>query len=273
MRRFPLMFLLLLIFASSIFGQSILLKTGQKIETQGVRLDRDLIMARVQVGSSSGEVGYKLEQIAKIEFPEPRALKSASDLLAQNEPEKALAEIEPVVKYYEPFKRIPGAWWAQAAAVKVSVLTALERIPESERLANELQNSKVDAETGRSVKLRLVTGLIQKKEFEKAIATCKDIIANDSEPSILAEAWIKKGDVLLAQRHFDSALLAYLHVPIFYADEKTFVPAALLGSGRAYWRLDDAERAKKSLNELITSYPKAPEAALAQSELQRIQNR
>ncbi|MEP7015545.1 MAG: tetratricopeptide repeat protein [Verrucomicrobiota bacterium] len=260
------------LFAYSAGAQSIILKAGQKIDTLGLRRDGDLIMGKVQVGTGSGEVGYKAEQIAKIEFPEPRALKAATGFLTQGQPEKALAEIDPVVRYYEPFKEVAGAWWAQAAAIKVSVLAALHREVEGETLTNEILKTVTDPETARSVQLRLAGGLIRKKEFEKAIAICNTAISQSGDTSILAEAWIKKGDVLLAQRQFDDALLAYLHVPVFYSDEKEFLPGALLGSARVYWRLDDAKRATKTLNDLIAAYPRSVEAALAQSELQKIDN-
>jgi TolA-binding protein len=59
-------------------------------------------------------------------------------------------------------------------------------------------------------------------------------------------------------------------VPIFYADEKLFQPAALLGSGRAYRRLNDKDRAKKSFNDLIAAFPQSAEAGVAQAELKRL---
>ena len=120
-------------------AQQITLKTGQKVDTLGVRRDGDLIMGKVQVGSGHGEVGYNVSQIASIDFPEPRGLKIAGELLAHDQPEKALAEIDPVVKYYEPFKEISGAWWSQSALIKVSVLAALRREAEAESLAAEIQ--------------------------------------------------------------------------------------------------------------------------------------
>jgi TolA-binding protein len=64
--------------------------------------------------------------------------------------------------------------------------------------------------------------------------------------------------------------MAYLHVPIFYQDEKIFLPAAMLGSARAYRRLNDNDRARKSLNELITAFPQSAEAAAAQTELKKL---
>jgi tetratricopeptide (TPR) repeat protein len=266
-----LLLMILLMIDSTAQAQLIILKTGQSIETQGMRRDGDMVMAKVQVGTGSGEVGYKVSQIAKIEFPEPRGLKTATDLLAQRQPEKALSEIEPVVAYYGPFKDVPGGWWSQAALVKISVLAALRRDGDAEALSDQIQKAVADPNTARAVQVRLSSGLIRKKEFEKAIAICDAAIKESTEPEILADAWVHKGDALAGLKEWEESLLAYLHVPVFYNDQAAFLPAAMLGSGRAYRYLDDAARARKSLNDLIAAYPKSPEAAVAQTELQKLQ--
>jgi TolA-binding protein len=87
---------------------------------------------------------------------------------------------------------------------------------------------------------------------------------------VLADAWVTKGNILLAKKEWDGALLAFLRVPVLYRQEKLFMPPALLGSARAYRRLDDIDRAKKSLQDLISAFPKSAEAAVAQSELQKL---
>ncbi|MGZ5503175.1 MAG: hypothetical protein ACXWGY_00810, partial [Chthoniobacterales bacterium] len=117
------------------FAQTIVLKTGQRVETLGVRRSGDKIMGKIEVGGSAGEVGQPISSIAKIEFPEPQGLKVAADLLSQGQSEKALAEVTPVLAFYEQFRDIPGAWWAQAAVIKVSALAALGRDVEAEPLA------------------------------------------------------------------------------------------------------------------------------------------
>jgi TolA-binding protein len=81
---------------------------------------------------------------------------------------------------------------------------------------------------------------------------------------------VRKGDGFLAQRQWDSAVLAYLHVPVFYPDEKLWMPPALLGSARAFRGLDDLDRAKKSVAELIAEFPKSPQAEIAQAELKKL---
>src|SRR6185312_11492316 len=111
---------------------------------------------------------------------------------------------------------------------------------------------------------------IKTGELDKAVAICDTAIKSSQDPTTLATAWIAKGDALLAQKEWDGALMAYLHVPVFYYDEKIFLPAALLGSGRAYRRLSDNDRAKKALNELIKAYPQSAEATSAQAELKKL---
>jgi tetratricopeptide (TPR) repeat protein len=266
-----LVLVIMLVFVKSIRGQAVILQTGEKIDAQSVRREADMVMARVQVGTGSGEVGYHLAQIAKIEFPEPRALKTASDLLGRAQPQKALAEIDPVVAYYAPFKTIVGSWWSQAALIKVSILSALQREADAEALATEIGKATTDPEAARGAQLRLMSALIRKGNFDKAIAICDAAIKESSDRATLANAWIAKGDALLAQKHADEALLAYLHVPVFYYDETVFVPAALLGSGRSYRRLDDKVNAKKAFTDLIATFPKTAEATVAQSELQKLE--
>jgi TolA-binding protein len=268
---FMLLVVLVIVIDPSALAQTIDLKTGQKVETTGVRREGDMIMGKVQVGSGSGEVGYHIPQIAKVEFPKPRGLAEASNLLSQGQPEKALSEIDQVVSYYEPFKDVPGAWWSQAALIKVSALSALHRDSEAEALAAEIQKFVTDPETARAAQLQLTADLIRKQDFEKAAKICDTAIKESTQAEILAEAWIKKGDLFYAQRRWDEALLAYLHVPVFYSDEKRFMPAALLGSGRAYGELDDDGRARKSFNELIATFPKSAEAAIAQTEIKKLE--
>ena len=265
-----LLLLLLLLAGDKLPAQTIVLTTGQRIDALGIRREGELILGKVQIGTGSGEVGYHIPQIAKVEFPEPRGLKEASDLLGQGHADKALAEINQVVSFYEPFKDVPGGWWAQAALIKVSSLGALGRDAEAESLAAQIEKSVADPETARAARLGLAAGLIRKENFEAAAKICDSTIKESARPDILAEAWVKKGDLLFAEKKWDEALIAYLHVPIFYPDEKLSLPRALLGSALSYLRLDDNDRAKKSLSELIDAFPKSAEAATAQIEIQKI---
>ena len=150
-------------------------------------------------------------------------------------------------------------------------LAALQRDAEAQPLAVEIQKNSTDPEVARAANLRIAASLVKKLEYEKAAEICDAAIKESTRPDVLADAWVTKGNLLLAQKEWDSALLAFLRVPVFYRDEKLFMPPAMLGSARAYRRLEDLERAKKSLNDLIATFPQSAEAALAKTELQKLQ--
>ena len=227
-------------------------------------------MGKVQVGPSSGEVGYQASTIAKIDFPQPPQLKTTEGYLGQDDWKKALGEIRPVVKYYEAFRDVPGNWWAQAALLEVSALIGLQLDKEAETLGDEIRKNSTDPETARTAQLQVVPGLLRKDNFEKALQLCDAAIKESTRPEVLAEAWVRKGDAFLAQRQWDGAVLAYLHVPVFFEAEKRWMPPALLGSARAFRGLEDLERAKKSLNDLTADYPKSAQAEIARAELQKL---
>ena len=269
--RLPSITLFLLsVLLSSVCAQQIILKSGQTVETRGLRRSGDMVMGKIEVAGSSGEVGYPVNSIARIAFPEPQGLKSAENLLSQGEGERAIAEVTPIITFYQGFRDIPGAWWGQAAVIKVSALAALGRDAEAEPLATEIQKNTTDPEIARAANLRIAAALVRKEEWEKAALICDAAIKESARPDVLADAWVTKGNLLLAQKQWDAALLAFLRVPVFYREEKLFLPPALLGSGRAYRRLEDLDRAKKSFNELIAAFPKSAEAALAQTEMQKL---
>ena len=268
---FPLLGLaLVVVLAPSAQAQTILLKTGQAIETKGARRSGDMVMIKVRVGASSGEVGYRASTIAKIDFREPFQLKTTAAFLSQGQAEKALAEIEPIVKSYEPFRDIPGNWWAPAALLKVSALSGMQLDKEAEKLGDEIRKNVIDPETARAAQLQLVAGLVRKDEYDKALQLCDNVIKESTKAEVLAEAWVHRGDVFLGQQQWPDAILAYLHVPVFYEGEKRWMPPALLGSARAFRSLEDLEEARRSLNDLTAGYPKSAQAEIARTELQKL---
>ncbi|MGH8093504.1 MAG: tetratricopeptide repeat protein [Chthoniobacterales bacterium] len=268
--RFTIVLAFLLVLVRPIQAQNILLKTGQTIETQGLRRAGDMVLGKIQVGSSSGEVRYRVSAISRIDFPEPPQLKTTAEFLTQGESKKALISIGPIVKYHGQFRDLTGNWWAQAALLEVSALSGMQLDKEAESLGDEIRKNVTDAETARAAQLQLVPELVRKEDFEKALQLCDAVIRKSAKPEVLAEAWVRKGDTFLAQRQWDSAVLAYLHIPIFYEDEKLWMAPALLGSARGFRGLEDWERAKQSFNDLTNQFPKSAQAGIARAELKKL---
>jgi tetratricopeptide (TPR) repeat protein len=100
----------------------------------------------------------------------------------------------------------------------------------------------------------------------QAMAIYDSVIDVSADPRVLAETWLDKGEALLAAKSYEPALMALLHIPVFYPDQRLLMPRALLGSARAFKGLEDFDRARDQLNELPDSYGASPESAAAKDE-------
>lgn len=254
-------------------GVTIILKDGKSIAASSLRRSGDNLMAKVQVGNGMGEIGYPVGNVARVTFPEPSELKIAASLLTQNKPSEALTQLAPVIAYYNPFRDVPGSWWSQAALLKLQALLALGRDKETEQLIGELASVSSDPESARMAKVQQAAAWTRKGEHDKALPVYDAVIKESKDHAVLSQAWLNKGHSLLAQKEYEPALLAYLHVPVFYPEQNLLVPAAMLGSGRALIGLDDRAEAETRLEELITRYPNSAEAAAAKTEIDKLKKK
>ncbi|MGB8353254.1 MAG: tetratricopeptide repeat protein [Chthoniobacteraceae bacterium] len=251
-------------------GLNITFKDGATTTAKALRRAGNDVMATVQVGTGVGEIGYSLGIIAKIDFPEPPQIKAAGGLLEQGKIVDALIQITPVVDYFSPFKDVPGNFWLQSAELKLRALIGLQRDQESTALLDEIVKAASDPEAVRFARVMLAASWARKGDHEKAIATYDEVINASTSQETLARAWLGKGDSMLALKDFDPALVAYLHVPVFYPGQKLLMPQALLGSARAYAGVDDPQDAEKTFDELLSQFPNSRETAIAKIELKKI---
>ena len=277
MMRLALLFTLALSIASH--GQTIpiLLKDGKKVVTKGVRRSGDTIMATNPAvdgaAALQGEVGYPLGQIEKIEFSEPAALKTAANSLATGKAAEALAQSESAFAYFAGFRDAPGSFWGDLAMLRIGALTALDRDAEAEPLARQIAEQASNPETIRGAQAQLAGIAGRRGDHAKAIEICDQILKEGNKPETMATAAINKARSHQALKQWDSAVLAYLNIPVFYPEQKVHGPSYLLGSAQCYFELADLPRAKDALNELLKTYPAAPQAEGAKAELDKIARR
>lgn len=272
--------LLLLALVAVAPAQNIILKDGKVVPTKGLRRQGDTIVAVVELPggeagqpAKTGELGYQLAQIAKLDFPEPPQLRTTPELIAQGKGAEALAQLEPVVKFYEGFRDAPGSWWASVTLRKVQALASVGRDKEAEPLAQQIAQQATDPEVVRAANVQIAAGLARKGDYAKALELVEPALAESKSAETLAPAYIVKGQCLLAKKAWDDAVLSFLQVPVFFPQEKVLLPQALLGRGRAHFGMEDFPAAKASLNELLKTYADSSEAKVAKTELEKIARR
>lgn len=276
MKTVPLLFAL----ALSASAQNIVMKDGKVIATKGLRRDGNNIIATVELPGAeagqparTGEFGYPLTQITRLDFAEPPQLHTAPDLVAQGKAAEAIVQLDPVVRFYEGFGDAPGSWWAAAALLKAQALASLGRDKEADPIAQQIVRTATAPETVRAAEVQLAAGLVRKGAHAQALEIAERALKECKQPGTLATASIIKGECLLVKKEWDDALLAFLQTPVFYPGEKMLLPQAMLGAARAHFGMEDLPRAKATLDELLKTYGATPEAAQAQTEVEKITRR
>lgn len=261
-------------------AQNVVLKDGKVITAKGLRRQGDTIMANVEIAPAAdgkpaqlGEIGYALSQITRIEFPEPPVLHTASALLAQKQAKEALAQLDPVVDFYEGFREAPGSWWSRLLVLKAQVLVHLGREEEAETLCHRVVQFSPEMEVQQAAEVQIARDLVRRHDLPKALGLAQKALQESKMPETLALASVVKGDCLLASKSWDDALLSYLEVPVFYPGEKDLLPQVLFGQGVALFGMEKFADAKAALEELAKTCPDSPEAQKVPEEQELILRR
>ena len=258
---------------SSVRAQNIYMRDGEAVLAEGLRRDGANVIALIQTREGSkGELGYAVANISRIDFPEPPQLKIARDLLDAGNAEEAARQLTPILAYYAPFRDIPGNWWTPLALLQVDALARLGRARDVDNLLSDIARyGGTDANLQREVRIKQAVQTERLGEHKKALAELEPITSDLSiPPSSLSEAWLAQGSAQLGLRDYKDAQLAFLHVLVYTPDRKLLMAPALLGSAGALVGLDDGQRARDALREVVSAYPNTPEAAQAKERLKTL---
>lgn len=245
-------------------------KDGKSVAATSFRRSGAEIVATVLVNDQKAELAYPIGAIERINFPEPAQIDSCTQLVLDGKFNDALAKIEPTIGYYQSFKDVPGNWWGAAALVKLKALQYLHQDAAANSLISEMASSApANSEAARLASV-LQASVTASSQPEKALAVYDDVIKSSTNDVTLGYAWACKADSLYALQKFEPAVLAYLHVPVFYPDARLLLPGVLMASGKCFVHIEHLPDAEKAFNDIITQFPSSPEAAAAKAELKKI---
>ena len=277
------------------FAQASLhLKDGRILPTKQMRREKDNIIATLEIPAkeqsgkpTTGDFGFALKDIFKLDFPKPSVLDTAPDLIADGKAEEALSKLEPVIKYYGGFRDAPGSWWVDLVPLQVEALLALKRDKEAGDVADSFSRLATDPEVQKFTKVFTAVSCTRKGEHDSALPLYEEAIRSTERADILglvavnrgdsltalAEALTAKGEVEKAAVRYEEALVSFLRIPALYRTQRMYLPQATYGAARAYLGMQDFDRARRAVKELTESFPATPEAKAAPELSQRIEKR
>lgn len=224
------------------------------------------------------ETGRKVTAIVRIVWPnEPAPLAKARDHVSRGEPDAAIRLIEPVLRLFDPVRKVPGSLWLKAAEVKLDALSQLSNTAVLNSFISILEEADDGSVPGLAGKLKLAKLDMRVHTGDNAavLDEADKLLAELSDPDMQARLTVTKGDALFAMRKYEDALNTYLRVPVFLGAEKKYIPAAYLGAARSLRGLDTPfTKAQKLdlaalayLKEIIRDYPLSKEAGIAKGLL------
>jgi len=94
-------------------------------------------------------------------------------------------------------------------------------------------------------------------QHDETLKVLDDVIASAdvADSSVMAEAYLLRGDSYRELNRNKDALLAYLHVDVLFAGETKYHPKALFHLARLWQIVDQPGRAKDAKSRLQTDYP------------------
>jgi tetratricopeptide (TPR) repeat protein len=251
-------------------AQRYILKDGRVLNQADVTLRDGSLVRGLSSGGEAGsvEVSYPLSQVVRLDWPEPAELAAGRTLLASGKPADAVEKALGVYRQFAPFTKIPGSWWGEAAIIRARGLLDQAKTDEAERAAREIIAAAPDAESTGAAQLIIAELQIRSERGDLADAMLDTLLTARSSGDVEARALVLRGDIAFKRKNFERALEYYLQVPAFYGIQDSILPAAILGSARAYKGFGDTARAERAYLEVIVSYPNTAEAAKAKTESQ-----
>ena len=253
-------------------AQIIVLKNGQNVTATDLKVDaQGNLHTTVKVGNTVGDQAYRPTEVDRIVIPKPAQIGQAEQALLTGKAAEAVAIIDLVIKAYEPFRKTKGNYWAESVLIKSAALQAQNKVDQALVQLEPLKGYDLDASVALTAKARLA-GLLayNKTRATEASALADEILkTNTDDQSALGETWLAKGRALYTLQKYEDALLAFLHLPVFYYDSPTSTAQAMLMSGRCYLELEDNEKAVRAFMEVQEQFSTTPEAIEAKREIEK----
>ncbi len=256
---------LLLLFGAllpALHAQTFHFRDGRRASMPEAKIQGTNIVIPITIsGGGSAEITLPISSLRMIEWPAPPELAAAEADLAAGRHAEALRKIEPILGEQEPFREIPGSWWAQGAVVKAVALAHLGRDVDATVLMELLRRAQAPAEVVNRVEMALIGRMIatgQQAQAGRRIDALREAARDDETLAALA---IAQGRLLEQAGEHEAALLTFLRVPVFTPHIEAQMPAALLGAVRALENLGDDQHAATFREQLRSRYPRSPETA------------
>jgi tetratricopeptide (TPR) repeat protein len=253
--------------AAGLHAQAIVLKDGSRLNAGSFSVENGKITQKVKIGASEGVKVVPFESIERLEWEEVAEVAQAQALLAEGKVKEATDELQKAKEYFKPFKAIKGNPYNEVAFALVEALDQAGDFDAIIRALPEVEAMKWDDE--HKLKLKLVKLNMQRRtsgDQEAVLAQAEDILQDTDDATICARLWMTIAEIHTKRERWEQALMAYLHVPVFYGSQGALVPQAELAAARTLAKMERFADAVAFYDRIAEQYKGGEIAATAMNE-------
>jgi tetratricopeptide (TPR) repeat protein len=236
-------------------AQALVLKDGSRLLPEQFAVEGDKVIKKVRIGENTASTPLQMSTLARMEWPRPEELVAAADFMASGKTKEALEVLAKGRAFFEPFKDVPGTWYPDVVLAQLEAMSNSEDFNGTLKALNDAQKLKLTEE--QKLKLKITKLNVERQtssDYAGIIAQAENILAESIDSSVGASVWMIIGDVYTKQKKWEDALMAYLHVPVFYGTQVQKVPEAELQAARTLSKMRRFEDAQSYYTRLEESY-------------------
>jgi tetratricopeptide (TPR) repeat protein len=257
----------LVLLESRASAQALVLKDGSRLLPEQFAVENGKAIKKVKVGNNVATSPLQLSTVDRMEWPRPEELVQASDMMAAGKTKEALEVLAKGRAFFEPFKDINGNWYSEIALAQLEAMSSSDDFTAALKALTEAQRLKLTEE--QKLRLKIIKLNIDRQassDYAGIVAQAENILAESTDSSVGASVWMIIGDVYTKQKDFEKALMAYLHVPVFYGTQVQKVPEAELAAARTLVKMRRFEDATGYFTRLAEAYQGSGIAETANKE-------
>lgn len=279
MRTFHTLFLLSMLamgLSARLAAQEIILKDGNRVNALDLvigdgKITRNITLSNGQKAQAS--VGFA--DIDHMEWSDPQEMQDARNLLSQGKSKEALALLEKAKAFFKQLKGVKGNPYNDVLFAQVEALDQAGEFDALIRALPEANAIKTWDDT-QKMKLRIIKLNVDRRtssDTEAILTQAEGLLSDTTDSGVAARLWMTIGDIHTKNEHFEEALKAYLHVPVFYGSQVALVPQAELMAARSLVSMERFKDAGVMFQRIDTAYPGSEIAATAKKEFLTVNGR
>lgn len=269
MKRFIFSVLCMGLSSGALHAQAIVLKDGMRINASDFTVADGKINRKIKLGNGQEATSsLAFDAIDRLEWPEVREILEAQTLLSEGKTKEAIDTLQKAKDYFKPFKAIKGNPYNEICFVQVEALDQSGDFDSLLRALPEVEAMRWDED--RKLRLKIIKLNMDRRtapDQDAVLAQAELLLHDTDDAAICARLWLTIAEIHIRKERWDEALMAYLHVPVFYGSQATLVPQAELAAARTLAKMERFQDAVGFYQRIMDQYAGSEVAATAKKEM------